>query len=141
MPFKVNESLAYLLAQNAKRTRAQFARLMKEHQLDFGQSGWIVLSRLWEEDGLTQQEISKRACVAKPNISNYCEQLEQANYIVRVQDENDKRNYKIYLTRKGKEAQSLSCDLSQQAYKEVCAGLNDEEIEQLKQLLIKMLNG
>lgn len=140
MPFKVNESITYLLAQSAKKTRAHFAFLMKEHEIDFGQGGWIVLSRLWEEDGLSQQEISKRSSVAKPNISKYCEQLEQENYIVRVQDENDKRNYKIYLTQKGKEAKSLSCALSQKATKEICGKLNEEEMTQLRQLLIKILS-
>jgi DNA-binding MarR family transcriptional regulator len=44
---------------------------MQAQNIDIGHSGWIVLSRLWEEDGLSQQEISDRSGVAKPNISNY----------------------------------------------------------------------
>jgi hypothetical protein len=56
--FSVNESLGYLLAMAAKKTSARFTQLMQEQGIDIGHSGWIVLSRLWEEDGLSQQEIS-----------------------------------------------------------------------------------
>jgi DNA-binding MarR family transcriptional regulator len=63
-----------------------------------------VLSRLWEEDGLSQQEISERSGVAKPNISTYIDSLEKGDYVVRVDDPADRRNYKIYMTQKAKKA-------------------------------------
>jgi DNA-binding MarR family transcriptional regulator len=81
----------------AKQTGTQFVQLMHAENIDIGHSGWIVLSRLWEEDRLSQQEISDRSGVAKPNISNYIDQLEKEDYLVRVDDPADGPNYKIYM--------------------------------------------
>ena len=136
--FNVNHSLGYLLAMAAKKTSARFMQLMQESGIPFGHSGWIVLSRLWEEDGLSQQEISDRSNVAKPNISKYSEQLENESFIVRTSDPNDKRNYKLYLTQKGKEYKEACHFLAQQANDETMKNLNLDEQQILVSLLKKI---
>jgi DNA-binding MarR family transcriptional regulator len=136
--FKVNESLGYLLGMSAKKVMSRFQQLMQENGLDFGHSGWIVLSRLWEEDGLSQQEISKRSGVAKPNISNYTDSLEKSNYLVRITDPNDSRNYKLYLTQKAKDLKNRCQQLAQQSNEEAMSSLDESEKQQLIRLLRKV---
>jgi DNA-binding MarR family transcriptional regulator len=139
--FSVNESLGYLLAMAAKKTSARFTQLMQEQGIDIGHSGWIVLSRLWEEDGLSQQEISDRSGVAKPNISTYCDKLEGENYLVRVDDRTDRRNYRLFLTRKGRDLKSICQQLAQQSNQETVRALSDAEKETLLHLLAKLNRG
>ncbi len=136
--FKVNSSLGYQLAMAAKKTSARFMQLMQERGIDIGHSGWIVLSRLWEEDGLSQQEISERSGVAKPNISTYCHKLERENYLVRAADPADRRNYKLFLTRKGKDLKESCQALAQQSNEESMQGLSEAEKESLLKTLHKM---
>jgi len=136
--FNVNHSLGYLLAMAAKKTSARFMQLMQENSVPFGHSGWIVLSRLWEEDGLSQQEISERSNVAKPNISKYAEQLENDSFIARASNPNDKRNYKLYLTKKGKEYKETCHALAEQANDETIKNLNLDEQQALISLLLKI---
>ena len=138
--FRVNDSLGYLLAMAAKKTSARFIQLMQEHGVDIGHSGWIVLSRLWEEDGLSQQEISDRSGVAKPNISTYCDKMEEENYLVRVADQVDRRNYRLFLTNKGKGLKDICQQLAQQSNEETTRPLSGPERETLLQLLQK-ING
>jgi DNA-binding MarR family transcriptional regulator len=97
-----------------------------------------VLSRLWEEDGLSQQEISDRSGVAKPNISTYCDKLEQENYLVRVSDQVDRRNYRLFLTKKAKDLKSICQRLAEQSNEETMKELTAAEKETLMQLLYKM---
>ncbi|MDX1627462.1 MAG: MarR family transcriptional regulator [Fulvivirga sp.] len=139
--FKVNESVGYQLGMISRKTGGRFIQLMKENNIKFGFGGWIVLSRLWEEDGLNQQEISDRSNVAKPNISNYIDKLEKEDYIVRVVDENDRRNYKIYLTSKGKKDKELCQKLAVQSSEETLSVLTEEEKKTFITLLKKMHKG
>ena len=138
--FSVNESIGYHLGMAAKKVRARFSQLMKEHGIDFGHGGWIVLSRLWEEDGLNQQEISDRSNVAKPNISNYLDKLEKDNYIVRITDPEDRRIYRVYLTNKGKDYKELCQKLAQQSNDELLKPLGKDEKDQFAHFL-KKING
>jgi DNA-binding MarR family transcriptional regulator len=136
--FRVNQSLGFLLAMAAKKTAARFSQLMQENNIDIGHSGWIVLSRLWEEDGLSQQEISDRSGVAKPNISTYCDKLEAENYLVRVADQIDRRNYRLFLTQKGKSLKNICQQLAGQSNEETAKDLSPAEKETLLRLLQKI---
>jgi DNA-binding MarR family transcriptional regulator len=111
---------------------------MQAQNIDIGHSGWIVLSRLWEEDGLSQQEISDRSGVAKPNISTYIDALEQTDYVVRVDDAADRRNYKIFITQKAKKLKDKCQALAQQSNEETLQPLTPAEREALLKLLKKM---
>jgi len=113
-------------------------QLLQAEQIDIGFSGWIVLSRLWEEDGLSQQEISERSGVAKPNISTYIDNLEKGDYVVRVNDPADRRNYKIYMTQKAKNIRERCQRLAQQSNEATMEALSAVEKETLLNLLKKM---
>ena len=136
--FQVNQSLGYLLGLAGKKTVNRFMQLLQQEGIDIGFSGWIVLSRLWEEDGLSQQEISVRSGVAKPNISTYIDSLEQKNYVVRIDDPQDRRNYKIHLTQKAKSLMDQCQALARQSNEETVQKLNAVEREQLLALLQKI---
>jgi DNA-binding MarR family transcriptional regulator len=136
--FQVNQSAGFLLGSLAKKTAARFQQLMQLEKIDIGLSGWIVLSRLWEEDGLSQQEISERSGVAKPNISTYIDSLEKGDYVVRVDDPADRRNYKIYMTQKAKKLKEKCQSLAQQSNEETLHPLTEAEKQKFLELLIKM---
>lgn len=111
---------------------------MQANGIDIVLSGWIVLSRLWEEDGLSQQEISERSGIAKPNISSYVDNLENAGYVVREDDPTDRRNYRIYMTPKARKLKEKCQSLAQQSNAETMQRLSDSEKETLLKLLRKM---
>jgi DNA-binding MarR family transcriptional regulator len=136
--FRVNESAGFLLGTLAKKTGARFMQLLQAEGIEFGFSGWIVLSRLWEEDGLSQQEISSRSGVAKPNISTYIDMLEKGDYVVRVDDPNDRRNYNIYMTQKAKKLKEKCQALAQQSNDDTLQPLSNTEKETFIKLLKKM---
>jgi DNA-binding MarR family transcriptional regulator len=138
MVFQVNQSLGFLLGTLAKKTASRFSQLMQAEKIDIGLSGWIVLSRLWEEDGLSQQEISERSGVAKPNISTYVDALEKTDYVVRVDDTADRRNYKIYMTQKAKKLKEKCQSLAQQSNDETLQPLTDAEKQTFIKLLMKL---
>lgn len=62
---------------------------------------YLVLRCLWEKDGRNQQEISDILYRDKASLTNLIDNLEKRNLVVRVQNQNDKRNKNIFLTKEG----------------------------------------
>jgi len=136
--FVVNESLGYLLGISSRTIARNLVALLQEAGITFGHSGWIVMSRLWEQDGLTQAEISARSKLAKPNISKYIDMLEKEHYLSRKADPKDRRNYHIHLTEKGKNARAACIACARAATRSLVVDLTPEQQEVLLELLKKL---
>lgn len=63
---------------------------------------WVILNRLWEEDGLNQNEISKRTIKDKTTVTRFIQGLEKEGWVHRKPDEKDRRNNHVLLTAKGR---------------------------------------
>ncbi len=88
--------LLALFTQAAKLLREATDEAMSRHGVRVGQH--IVLSVLWEEDGLTPGEIARRLAVATPTIVNTATRMEEAGLLVRRPDPDDARLVRLYLT-------------------------------------------
>lgn len=129
--FNVNTSFGLLVGRTTK--------LLAEHlQKNFAESGvgitmghWIILAQLWNEDGLAQQEISKRSGVAKPNVTTMIDTLEKESYIVRIPDQIDRRINRIFLTQKAKDIRCKAIEQARSVYDTAFAGLSVQERESL----------
>jgi len=64
-----------------------------------------ILEELWNQDGIIQQDLAISIIKDKATIARALELMEKKNIIVRIKDEKDKRNKKIFLTYKGNQLQ------------------------------------
>lgn len=64
-----------------------------------------ILAELWNQDGIIQQDLAISVIKDKATIARALELMEKKNIIVRIKDEKDKRNKKIFLTYKGHQLQ------------------------------------
>lgn len=80
-------------------TRALQNRIA-DHGISMGQ--WYFLRALWEEDGLTQRELSQRVGMMEPTTVAALNNLERCALVKRVRNPHDRRKVNIYLTSKGK---------------------------------------
>ncbi|MGW1979461.1 MarR family winged helix-turn-helix transcriptional regulator [Streptomyces sp. NPDC001889] len=91
-----------------------FALLLKEHRglmsaklaslgLYAGQD--VFLSKLWEEDGLTQSQLTDRLQVEPPTVSKMLNRMERSGLLQRRRDDRDGRVSRVYLTDRGRAAQ------------------------------------
>ena len=84
-------------------TRALQNRIA-DHGISMGQ--WYFLRALWEEDGLTQRELSQRVGMMEPTTVTALNTLERCDLVQRVRNPHDRRKVNIYLTPKGKALRS-----------------------------------
>lgn len=92
--FLINR-VARLLSQRIwQRVDTEVVEILPQHM--------GVLSDLWEQDGVRQQDLAVSLIKDKATIARTIQFLERKNVLVRVADPQDKRNKRIYLTHKGK---------------------------------------
>ncbi|PWC39733.1 MarR family winged helix-turn-helix transcriptional regulator [Azospirillum sp. TSO35-2] len=64
---------------------------------------WFFLRALWEEDGLTQRELSHRVGMMEPTTVTAVNVMESQGLVQRVRNTHDRRKMNIFLTDKGRE--------------------------------------
>src|SRR5262245_44660156 len=65
-----------------------------------------VLFQLWNEEGLTQSQLSENLCIEPPTVTKSLQRLEQAGLVERRQDPDDARVSRVYLTERGRALQA-----------------------------------
>src|ERR1700739_1050845 len=88
--------LLALFTQASKLLREAADEAMSRHGVRVGQH--IVLTVLWQQDGLTPGEIARRLDVATPTIVNTAPRREEAGLVIRRPDSADARLVRLYLS-------------------------------------------
>ena len=95
-----NDRLAHLVRDAGRScVRALQIRLSRE-SLSFGL--WSFLRILWDNDGITQRDLSARAGVMEPTAFAALKSLENRGYVVRKQAPDNRKNVYIHLTAAGR---------------------------------------
>ena len=130
------DSLGYLCRVAFRR----FARLLEQdtikHDVSSGQ--WRFLRVLWEEDGVMQRELSRRVDMREPTTVVALKGLEKSGLIERVQDKEDRRVMRVFLTKKAKDLEPVLMPYVIELNERARDGLSDEEVAVLRKALNKI---
>jgi len=132
----VSNSIGFLLAKAYQRACALYKEKFDHYNLTPQQFG--LLRFLWEEDGLTQVELSNRSQIDRTTIGGLIDRLEQSGLLVRLPHPEDRRAYRISLTDSGKNLESELTPLAEELHKAILARLSPEEIASLTTILQKL---
>jgi len=99
---------------------------------------WSVLYALWEEEGLTQQELAQRTFREKTAVTRLIDNLERGDLVIRVADKGDRRTNLIYLTKTGRQLKEVGMKQANQTLQEALAGVDAEHIQIAKDTLKKV---
>lgn len=115
-------------------------RELEERLRPFGISSgmWHFLRALWEEDGLTQRELSDRVGTSEPTTVSALHAMEKRGLAVRVPNSEDRRKSNIFLTRPAKELRDRLLEEARAVNHTATAGIGAAEIESLKATLTKI---
>ena len=130
------ESLGYLVSHLNIELQNELDIQLKRYQLDI--KLWPVLFALWQEEGISQTELSKRCDVANYTMTRLLDQLQVQGLITRHQELDNRRAFQIFLT---DEAKALEQDLIREAERvneKYLSNLTEEERQQFMRLLNKI---
>lgn len=131
------EQFAHLVRHASRSVKRSLEYRLAKYDVSYGQ--WTFLRILWEEDGLSQRELSVRAGVMEPTTHAAIMKMERLGLVVRRVAEKSKRRQLVYLSSK---AQSLKPELIQAAQNVdtlALEGVTDDEAAITRRVLLVML--
>jgi len=96
-------SIGPWLGKTVKILEYHLQELFNQDGLDLTKEQMIVLKRLHNNDGLSQNELAFLTLRNKSSLTRLLSKMEQKGYISRQQSKEDKRINNVFLTQKGKE--------------------------------------
>jgi len=131
--FTPGQSLGYLVRDTYRAfTRELESRIVGEG-VSIGQ--WYFLRALWEEDGLTQRELSRRVSMMEPTTVTAVNAMETRGLVRRERNEEDRRKFKVMLTDKGQRLKSKLLPCARAVNELAAKGFSEDEIATLRHLL------
>ena len=132
-----NDRLAHLIKDATRGLTRALQMRLTEHGVSFGH--WTFLRILWENDGITQRDLSERAGLMEPTTFSALKAMEQRGYITRRQLPDSRRKVYVFLTPKGRALRNKLVPLAEDVNARAGAGASQTAIAQARKLLLLMI--
>jgi DNA-binding MarR family transcriptional regulator len=116
-------------------------RRSNEEVLGMRLKGYVALCYLRDRGAATQQELGEKMMVDPNNLVLMLNELEDAGYLVRRRDPDDRRRHIVELTDAGRQAIENAEQGMESVEEEILAALSAKERASLRDLLNKALEG
>ncbi|GLQ75674.1 MarR family winged helix-turn-helix transcriptional regulator [Vibrio penaeicida] len=122
---------------------AHVAKLLEQElaKHDFPKSFWPTMMCLWEQEGMTQRELSDKSRIENSTTTRTLDKLEERGWVERQADPNSRRSYRIYLTEEGRKLKGTLQPLANQVNQNALSHLEEKEQQELLRLLTKVMDG
>ncbi|NRS47049.1 MarR family winged helix-turn-helix transcriptional regulator [Brevibacillus sp. HB2.2] len=130
---RLDEYIGVIVKRTDLKLNNYYQKVCSPYNITIDQ--WMILVVLWEEEGLTQNELAERTYKDKTNIARMLFLLEERGFIHRETDKKDRRSLRVYLTEKGRLLKDEVLPPSIEAYEKTVAGLTEEEVNQFRRTL------
>lgn len=138
--WKLDNSLGFLLTRTARALKRALDSKLVEHNLTATQ--YIVLARLWEEDGVSLTELGERLYFDNPTLTGVVDRMERDGLLERRRDRDDRRVVRVFLTERGKDLQQtigrLAEETDGEAWNDSTASQQKEFLEHLQRIWKKI---
>ena len=101
---------------------------------------WTFLRILWERDGLTQRELSAEAGVMEPSTFAALQAMEKAGYIARRRLGDNRKNFYVYLTPKGRALEGKLVPLAKEVNAIAVRGLAESQVKAARDTLLAIIS-
>jgi DNA-binding MarR family transcriptional regulator len=134
--FDFDTSVGYLLRDTYRAFSKILHARISTQGVSIGQ--WYFLRVLWDEDGLTQRELSQRAGMMESTTVTALNGMEKSGYVKRVRNAEDKRKVNIFLTEKGRALRNVLLPHAIDVNIRAVAGVSSEDVEAVRRTLHAM---
>lgn len=131
----MDEALGPLIYRLFTQGSNLLRRTFQRRGYDLTPEQWAVMAQLGEREGLNQSQLGEKTFKDRHNITRILNLLERRGYIERRPDDTDKRAYRIFLTREGREGQERLARIVSEHRRALFHGLNAEDVIVTKRVL------
>jgi len=131
--YDIESSIGFMLSKAYQRAWATLREEIEPYDLTPPQ--FALLAFLWQQDGLTQVELSEKGQIDRSTVGGLVDRLERSGLLERRQHPQDRRAYKICLTEHGKAMENTLSACAERSLKRFTTGLTEDEIRELRRML------
>ena len=138
--FNPLEQIGFLIARTHRTMLNTLQQRLGDNGFEITAEQAIIIMTLYQTDGIAQQEIANAVFKDKSSVKRLIDNMERKDLIVRVPDQNDRRNKLIYLTHKGKTLRAEMANVAICVLNEAQENIDTEEIKICKKVLGQIFN-
>jgi DNA-binding MarR family transcriptional regulator len=125
--FELEKTLGYLINRCAILLKDELAHRFRQAGYDVTPEEWAILNRLWEQDGLSQNEIAERTIKDKTTVTRFLNQMEAKGLVTRESSKEDRRSKKVHLTSNGQKLKRTLIKITEELLAEVSSGFSETD--------------
>jgi MarR family transcriptional regulator, organic hydroperoxide resistance regulator len=133
-----NDRMAHLVKDASRSFLRSLQVRLAMHGVSLGH--WTFLRILWEQDGLTQRELSEEAGLMEPTTFAALRAMEELGYITRERRPENRKNMYVHLTAKGKALKHKLVPMAEEVNAVALKGLKGSEVDSTRRCLLVMLD-
>jgi DNA-binding MarR family transcriptional regulator len=133
-----NDRLAHLVKDTARSFLRSLQARLARHEVTLGH--WTFLRILWEQDGLTQRELSQIAGLMEPTTAVALRGMESLGYIRRDRKEGNRKNVYVFLAPAGRALRRKLVPLAEEVNALAIQGLKNADVATTRRSLLVMLD-
>jgi DNA-binding MarR family transcriptional regulator len=99
---------------------------------------WFVLRMLWEENGMTQRQISERVGINAPTVVTAINSMEKAGLVRRAPNREDRRKTNVFLTKRGHRLKDTLWPMAKEVYAVAFKDIDRRELAAMGRTLTKV---
>ena len=125
----LDEAVGFVVFRAHQGMRQEMYRRFARLGLEMTPEQWVVLVRLWERDGRTQNQLSDETLRDKYTMSRMLDGMEKRGWLERRPDPGDGRSRLVFLTRAGLELEARLVPVARELVEDLLRGIPEDELE------------
>ena len=134
-PPKLEDQICFPLYVISKEIISLYRPFLEEIGITYSQ--YLVLMVLWEQDGLTVNQIGEKLYLDSGTLTPLLKRLETKSYILRQRKSTDERSVEVKLTEIGEDLKKQACAIPFKMKEKL--NLTEEDLNELKITVNKLL--
>jgi DNA-binding MarR family transcriptional regulator len=133
---KPERAVRHLIAKLSDLKHRRMHQLLDELGLHRGQA--FVLYALWDQDGVTQSELTTRLNRSPSTVTKTVQRMEKAGFVERRSDQSDERISRVHLTKMGLDIRPAVEEVWERLDRQMFAGFDAHELNLLHAFLLRV---
>lgn len=131
--------LIYTMCMTSTAIKDGLRKEFLRNGYDITIDNYAILTRLWQQDNLTQQKLCELTCKNKSNLTRILDTMEKKDMIKRTLNSTDRRSFTISLTTYFYSLKDKIIKIAQDYSDTIFDHITDSDIENLKAIFQKLI--
>ena len=129
MRFNIDNTIGYALNRCVILLRLKLAQKFSESGYDITPEEWVILNRLWQKEGRSQNELAETTIKDKTTVTRLLNRMENKGLVVRQSSNEDSRVKLVHLTPYAKELETVLVPIAKELLSAGVADIDKGDVD------------